>query len=149
MPQRAKISLKPNVALTARRVLVHGKKLVYVLVAERSIRYRWGRSRILYIGTTRMGGTRVAQSVASRADYILEQHGIRIFHARVITCSARRRVRTWEKLERALLLTFREVFGELPMCNSRGSRMQSRDEFEYFSRERLKAVVRELSDGRA
>lgn len=145
MARRASISLKRDIALTARRVFVHGKKLVYVLVAEKTIRYSWGRSKILYIGTTRRGGERVAQSVATRADVILQQHGVRVFHARVISCSPRRRVRTWVKLERALLLSFRERFGDLPMCNAGGRLMKERDEFRYFNRERIREIIRQLS----
>lgn len=143
--RRANISLKREVALTARRVLLGNQRLVYVLVAGRPIRYEYGKSRILYIGTTRSGSARVAQSVASRADAILNQHGVRFFEARIVTCSPRRRVKTWVKLERALLLVFRERFGQVPMCNSHGMYMQATDELDYFRRERLVQVLEELS----
>jgi hypothetical protein len=143
--RRANISLKREVALSARRVLVGNQKLVYVLVSPRSIPYEFGRSKILYIGTTRNGGARIAQSVASRADHILQQHGVRSFDARIVTCSPRRRVRTWAKLERAMLLCFRELFGELPLCNARGLHMRAGDEMSYFRRERLVQVIEELS----
>ena len=144
--RRAKISLKQEVALTAKRILVGGKKLVYVLVADKAIPYQFGRSRILYIGTTKTGSSRIAQSVASRADFILQKHGIKCFHARVVTCSPRRRVKTWIKLERAFLLTFRELYGELPSCNTRGRNMRAEDEQRYFRRERLVAIIEKLSN---
>ena len=134
MARRASISLKREVALTAKRVLLGGQKLVYVLVTDRPTKYRWGRSRILYIGTTKNGSSRVAQSVAARADDILQQHGIKRFHARIITCSPRRRIKSWVKLERALLLAFRERYGELPLCNKSGKNMIPGDESSYFSR---------------
>lgn len=145
MLRRANISLKRDIAVTARRLLIGNKKLVYVLVAPRPIRYSWGRSRILYIGTTKRGSSRVAHSVAARADHILQQHAIRSFDARIITCSPRPAVRTWVKLERALLLCFREIYGELPLCNSRGLRMRPGDELAYFRRDRLVSVLQELS----
>jgi hypothetical protein len=112
--RRANISLKRETALSAKRILVGNQKLVYVLVGPKPIKYEFGRSRILYIGTTKNGSARVAQSVASRADHILGTHGIKSFEARIVTCRPRRRVKTWEKLERAMLLCFRELFGELP-----------------------------------
>jgi len=42
MARRASISLKREVALTAKRVLLGGQKLVYVLVTDRPTKYRWG-----------------------------------------------------------------------------------------------------------
>ena len=146
MIRRAKISLKREVALTAKRLLIGGKKLVYVLVAPKSVSYRFGQSRIVYIGTTKTGSSRITQSVATRADYILRQHGIKSFDARVITCSPRRRVKMWIKLERALLLTFRELYGELPVCNHRGQCMKAEDEQRYFSREKMVAIIQRLSE---
>ena len=79
MARRASISLKREVALTAKRVLLGKQKLVYVLVTDRPAKYPWGKSRILYIGTTKNGSSRIAQSVAARADDILLQHGVKRF----------------------------------------------------------------------
>ena len=141
--RKANISLKRETALTANRILVGNQKLVYVLVGPKAVKYEWGRSRILYIGTTKNGSARVAQSVASRADSILQQHGVRSFEARIVTCRPRRRVKTWLKLERAMLLCFREIYGELPLCNVSG--LKPTDEFSYFKRERVVQVIQELS----
>lgn len=149
MAKRAKISLKREVALTARRILIGGQKLVYVLVAERAVKYPWGRSRILYIGTTRNGSARVAQSVSARADNILQRHGVKLFHARIVTCSPRRRLKTWVELERALLRIFRELYGELPKCNGRGVRTRKPERRRLFNRDRLVSIVQQLSDGSA
>ena len=143
--RRANISLKREVALTARRILIGDERLVYVLVSSKALKYEFGRSRILYIGTTKKGGTRVAQSVAGRADSILQQHGVKSFDARIVTCSPRKRVKTWVKLERALLLVFRETYGQVPLCNTRGHHMRAEDEQEYFSRARLVQILEELS----
>ena len=144
MPRRLQLSLKPEAALTATRVSVGKKKLVYVLVAGRRLRYgKKHRSRIAYIGTTRKGISRVAKSVAFRANSILELRGVKSFEARVVTCPPRPNVATWLKLERALLVAFKERFGEIPKCNSHGKRMKERDVFRYF---RWKAVLRVIDD---
>jgi len=82
--------------------------------------------------------------VASRASDILRIRGVRTFHARIVTCQPRRHVRTWRKLERALLLAFKEHYGEVPWCNTHGKRMRERDEFDYFSRARVLSIVKEL-----
>ena len=143
--RRLNISLKREPALHAKRVLIGSQKLVYILVAEKRHHYPFGGSRIVYIGTTKSGSSRVAQSVATRADAILQQYGIRSFEARIVTCGPRRRVRTWVKLERALLLVFREIFGSVPMCNTRGQYAKAGDEAAYFRRERLAKLLQDLS----
>src|SRR5258706_126350 len=120
MPRRASVSLKRETALTAKRVILGHDKLVYVLVADRKLDYPDGRSRIAYIGTTKLGGARIAQSVATRAEAILNLHGVTSFEARIVTCRPRQHVRMWHKLERALLLQFRNMLGEVPRCNIQG-----------------------------
>jgi hypothetical protein len=145
MPRRLKLSLKRDEALRATRVTVGKNKLVYVLVADKRLKYKNGKSRIAYIGTTKKGVARVAQSVAARADDILSLHGVRTFHARIVTCRPRRNVETWRKLERAMLLKFREAFGEVPKCNSVGKKMKTTDEFRYFGNAGVKNVIDELS----
>lgn len=121
-------------------------KLVYVIVADKKLKYPKGRSRMAYVGTTKHGVSRVAQSAASRADQILREPGVRSFRVHVVTCRPKAGVRTWLKLERAVLLAFRERFGEVPVCNSQGKRMKERDEFEkYFARARIKRVIEDLS----
>jgi len=62
-------------------------KLVYVLIADKRLKYKLGKSRIAYIGTTKKGSSRIAQSMAARAEDVLSIHGVRSFHARVITAS--------------------------------------------------------------
>lgn len=109
--RRLRLALKREVALRATRVTIGKNKLVYILVADRRLRYPKGRSRVAYIGTTSRGMARVASSVASRAEAILAIHGVRSFEARVVTCQPRQRVRTWLKLERALLIKFKHVYG--------------------------------------
>jgi hypothetical protein len=143
--RRIKLSLHRDHALQATRVSIGKLKLVYVLVADKKLRYEKGKSRIAYIGTTRKGTARIAQSVAARAEDILNIRGVRSFHARVIVCRPRRHVRTWHYLERALLIRFKEIFGEVPVCNSHGKNMKRAKEFVYFAERGVSLVIQELS----
>jgi hypothetical protein len=127
------------------RVSLGNMKLVYVLIADKRLKYKLGKSRIAYIGTTKNGSARIAQSLAFRAEEVLSIRGVRSFHARVVTCNPRRRVRTWHKLERALLLKFKEHFGVVPWCNTVGKNMKVTDEFRYFAAAGVTNVIEELS----
>ena len=40
------------------------------------------------------------------------------------------------KLERGLLLTFREKFGDIPIGNTQGKKMKPIDEMDFFTRRR-------------
>jgi hypothetical protein len=142
---KLRLSLKRDEALRTTRVAIGKNKLVYVLIADKRLSYKSGKSRVAYIGTTKKGVARIAQSAAGRAEAILNLRGVRAFHVRVITCKSRQNVKTWRKLERAMLLCFRERFGEIPECNTQGSKMKETDEFEYFSRTAVKNVIEELS----
>lgn len=145
MAKRLTISLKPKDAMQVTRVSVGKKRLVYFILAKKGLRYPWGRSRIAYIGTTKKGMARIAQSVAARAEDILSLYGVREFTVRIVTCPPRPNVKTWEKLERAFLLSFRHKYGTLPTCNSQGKKMKQRDEFKYFRRERLERILERLA----
>jgi hypothetical protein len=82
--------------------------------------------------------------VAARTDEILANHDLTHFDAHLITCKAVPRVETWRKLERALLLTFRDLYGEPPLCNRHGAGIQEEDEFSFFTRERIRNVLEDL-----
>jgi hypothetical protein len=143
--RRLRLSLKRDEALRATRVTIGKDKLVYILIADKRLRYPGGRSRIAYIGTTKRGMARVASSVASRAEDILALHGVRSFHARIVTCKPRQRVKTWLKLERALLIAFKTAYGDVPRCNTHGKKMRASDEFSYFHEKGVRHVLEELS----
>ena len=145
MPKRLAVSLKPEIALEVTRVSIGAKKLVYVLVANRKLKYRWERSNIVYIGTTKRGVSRVASSAASKAESILGHYGVKTCSARIITCSPRRAVKSWLKLERALLLVFRELYGDIPKLNTLGAKIKEKDEFVYFKRSRIRQILRDIS----
>jgi hypothetical protein len=146
MAQRLRISLKPKPALTMRRVALEHEKLVYVICADRKLKYENGCSPIAYVGTTQNGIMRVANSAAERAGDILWSHGVQSLDVRIVTCKPRQGFKSWLKLERALILAFREKFGEPPMCNVQGRAMKLGDEFARFSYQRLSQIIDALSE---
>jgi hypothetical protein len=129
-------------ALTVTRFAVRADHLVYVAVANKSVSYLQGKSRILYIGTTKNGIDRIASSAAARARGMLRLHGVKSVEFFVFTCRARQNVKMWRKLERALLLTFKELYGEPPRFNTQGKNMVWVDEDEYFAIGRLRTIIR-------
>lgn len=149
MAQRLRVSLKPKPAMTMRRVALDHDRLVYVICADRKLRYKNDYSQIAYIGTTRNGIDRVASSAAHRSWDVLWSHGVQSFDVRIVTCRARQGFKSWLKLERALILAFREKFGEPPMCNVQGRAMKLRDEFDRFSYQRLSRIIDDLSESGA
>jgi hypothetical protein len=144
-PRRIKLSLKRDHAIQATRVSIGNLKLVYVLISDKRLKYKNGKSRIAYIGTTRKGAARIAQSVAARAEKILSTKGVRSFHARIVTCRPRKKVKTWLKLERALLIQFKAIYGEVPRCNTHGKNMKPINEFNMFAERGIRNVIEELS----
>lgn len=134
-----KTGRRPAVVIT-RAALAHDR-LVYLALTNRPFRYPHGRSRIAYIGTTKRGARRIAASAASKADAMLALRGVKELRFYVVSCRSRQGVRTWHRLERALLLTFRELHGAIPCCNKQGGRMKWRDELEYFTLKRLRGII--------
>src|SRR5947209_1040596 len=122
--RRCSISYVEAPAMTVARVGVKKRRLCYVIVANKLIKYPSGRSRVVYIGTTTKGITRLAQSAAQWAPEVLGTHGITSFKVHVVSCTPRQHVKTWRKLERALLLTFRDLYGTVPLCNTQGKKMR-------------------------
>jgi hypothetical protein len=144
MPNRLRISLKKEPAMTVSRVATGNLKLVYVICANFKIAYLRGRTPVVYIGTTENGVSRIATSAAYRAEQVFSMHGISSFDVRVVTCTPRQRVKSWRKLERALLLGFRIKYGEVPKCNVQGKGMRLTDEFDYFARARIRSILADL-----
>jgi hypothetical protein len=143
--KRLRISLKRSPALEVDRVSIGHLKLVYVICADKKVKYPKGRSRIAYIGTTQNGIDRVAQSAAIRSDRVLNLHGVNSFQVRIVTCTPRQHVKTWHKLERALILYFRDTYGAIPICNEMGNNMTWRGERDLFAVKRLWDIIEDLS----
>ena len=127
------------------RVAVGHSRLVYVIVADKRFQYGKARSKVAYIGTTQNGVSRVAQSAACWTDYVLGHRGVKAFEVRIVFCERRQNVKTWLKLEHALLIMFREVYGQVPTCNTQGKRMRETDEFRYFARTRIRRILEDLA----
>ncbi len=141
MKKRLRIRCRSHPAITITRQALKADKLVYVARTNKPLRYRHGRSCIAYIGTTQAGAARVAQSAASRAPQLLKIYGVKSIEFYVVTCAPRAGLRAWRKLERALLLVFRERYGEKPWCNKQGTHIKWQDELKYFSRKALEEVL--------
>jgi hypothetical protein len=137
-----RVATKP--AMTVSRLGIRHDKLCYIIKANKVIQYPDDRSRIVYIGTTQKGISRLASSAAFRAPQVLVERGIDSFSVHVLTCDSIPRKKTWLILERALLLTFRQQFGAVPLCNQHGVAMRERDEFEVFSPARLRRILYDL-----
>lgn len=145
--RRLQVSLRPVEAMTVRRVALEHERLVYVICADRKLRYPNGKySQIAYIGTTKKGLSRVAGSAAYRAQDVLWTHGVQSFDVRLVTCQGRNGIRSWRRLERAMLISFREMFGGIPLCNVQGSGFEEDREFVTFRRSRIDEIIRNLSD---
>jgi hypothetical protein len=132
--------------MTVTRVALAADRLVYVICASRKLRYEHGRSPVAYIGTTRKGAERIAQSVSARAGRVLGYHGVTTFDVRVLTTSSRQNIKSWRMLERALLLEFRAIYGEVPKCNVAGKGISERSEFKLFARDRVRQILKDLEE---
>lgn len=141
--RRAHISVRGSAFYMSKLAAGH-LKCVYVFVASRPHKYRNGKTRIVYIGTTRKGLRRLVDSAYDRSDSIFGW-GVRSFEAYLLTCPPRQRVRMWLRLERAMLTAFRERFGSYPKANVDPVKPKRDDAFQYFSRARVNQILDTLS----
>jgi len=128
--------------MTVNRRVLKKRKVVYLLTAARPLKYKGGRSRIVYIGTTKKGVHRIASSAAYRAVEIMSTRGLKELSVFVVSCSSRPGLQTWERLEDALIAAFRIEYEQLPKCNSQGKKKKWNDELDRMFR--LKAVNKVL-----
>jgi hypothetical protein len=151
MAKKLTIKTRNDPVLFIARHAVDEDRLVYIVVANKPVKYSFGRSKIVYIGTTKVGAGRIASSAAHLAPKVFDVrsethlYGIRGLDFHVITCQKRQKVKTWLKLERGLLVTFLHEFGEVPLCNKHGKRMAFTDVLDYFTEQRLKGVIYKYS----
>ena len=140
---RLAISTTSDSAVSIYRDAHRVMHLVYIAVANKKLGYTYGSSKIVYIGTTERGVARITESAAERSEELLAIHGVISVD---FSCTRKQKVRTWEKLERSLLIKFREMFGEMPWGNTQGVGLQWDDELEYFSEDRLRGVIEKYSN---
>jgi len=124
------------------------RRLVYLLVANRPIRYGKEYSRIIYIGTTERGVSRIASSASKRIVQAVEEiRGMRRIDAYVVWARARQGKHThkgmtfWRVLERALLLQFTQRYGTPPRLNGTGHNMKPRGEFLVFRQAGVDRII--------
>ena len=74
----AKLRVKKHkgIALEVHRLAMTVDKLVYVLLTNRKLKYKYGKSRVAYIGTTKNGASRIMQSAATKAGQLLASYGV-------------------------------------------------------------------------
>jgi hypothetical protein len=117
---------------------------VYLLTVNKPYRYTYGRSRIVYIGTSKNGASRVAQSAVYKGKPFLQDFGINTLSAFVITVPGTQNVRRWKQLESALLLAFRREYGEKPRANKQQPRTKPETVFKDFKERTLVDILRSL-----
>jgi hypothetical protein len=120
--------------MTVHRRITKKDKLVYLLVGPLPTKYRDGKSRIVYVGTTSKGAKRIASSIAHRAGEVLEARGFRNLDAYLVSCEAIPGLKSWRYLEKALLAEFRSRYHELPRCNKQGKKLRWNDKLDRFFR---------------
>ena len=86
--------------MTVRRIALDHERLVYVICADKKLKYKGGFSQIAYIGTTRKGIERVANSAAYRSWEVLWARGVQAFDVRLVTCRARQSFKSWVVVSR-------------------------------------------------
>jgi hypothetical protein len=111
--------------LTVRRPRHPLSNLVYIMTSDQQVKYAQASSCIVYIGRTGRGLRRVSASAAARAQSAFDQRGIRRVAMWPITWGEEQEVEVATKLERA--------------------RMKPTDEYEWFTRRTVAAVVQRFS----
>ena len=135
----------PTHVLHVKRAAIERDRVVYVLVANKQFQYKLAKSSIAYIGTTGTGIQRLAKSVAERAPDLLKMHGVRSFDVHVVAPTDRPEPKSYEMLETAMLIMFRERFHELPKLNIKGIGMSRGKEFDFFADSRISKIIDDLS----
>jgi hypothetical protein len=145
MKKKLHIKSRLGKAITITRDAFKAERLVYIGCANKKIKYSLDRSRIAYIGTTKKGAQRVAASAVWKGADVLFEHGINYLEFHIVTCTKRQNVETWKKLETALIIRFRELFGDPPRGNDKGKKKKWTDEQQYFTQSALDAVLKKHS----
>ena len=94
--------------------------MVYILAANKYLPYKdsqsktVGRSKIIYIGTTKKGAGRPAASAVNKASEAFSLHGVKTIDVHIVTSTGGKK---WKLLEAALLDAFRTRYFNLPKYN--------------------------------
>jgi hypothetical protein len=144
--RKLKIKCSDTALLTITRSPQWHSKMVYILTCpNRYFRYRNGRSRIIYIGTTKKGAGRPAASAVNKASQAFGKlRGVKTIEVHVATCRPGGKQHTWKHLECALLDTFFNRYFELPHYNKVRPKLKRR----LFRDNRLAILISQF-DSRA
>lgn len=144
MSKYLSIKIRKQPAIIINRIAFRDNKLVYIARANKKLRYPWGKSRIAYIGTTKRGARRIASSAAWKGEDLLFGYGVKHLEFNFVTCRRVPGLESWKKLERALLIRFREKYGAVPRGNNIGKKMHWKVEEQYFSTKTLDKIIETL-----
>lgn len=125
-----KVHVSSEPVMTVERGILKESKLVYLLTVLKGVKYGNGRSKIVYVGMTKSGVSRIAVSAAYRSD-VLNEHGIRRLDVHIVSSSAKRGAKNWwTHLEHALLAGFRARYFQLPRLNKQGQKLRYTEALE-------------------
>jgi len=129
------------------REALRKEKICYLAVLNKDIRYpHQKKSRIAYIGTSERGHKRILESASKIADKVFQEYGINDIDFYVVSCKGKRGGRSWEWLEKALLLSFKGIYGSVPFANKQGKGRN--DEWGHclnrFNRESIERYLRKF-----
>jgi hypothetical protein len=143
-----KVRCTKNSVLTVQRSSRWKRRMVYILVANKSYKYKSGRrSHVIYIGTTGEGARRPATSAVDKASEAFNDlRGVKEIKVHIASCLGRRAMRTWEHLESALLATFKDRYYELPKYNKRKGSIDDTEDIKLFRLKALQKLIRQFAD---
>ena len=146
MPRKPSPKVHNEPAITITRTAYAASELVYIAYANKPLRYQFGDSCIAYIGTTKNGVWRVASSAAWKAEDLFTRRGVHTLQFYIIATPRKGKQATYRKLERALLLRFRERFGSIPHANKQGKNFRWRDEYDYVTPQKVEKIIDDFSE---
>lgn len=143
-----RVRISKQSVLTIDRSRMWKSRLVYLLVANKKFKYPSGRkTHVLYIGTTKKGAKRPAASAVEKAMAMFgDVRGLKQIGIYLLNSESRRNVKTWEKLESALLAVFRQRYFALPNENKKRGEYGNEEDIRYFNPDHLTDILRELEN---
>ena len=75
------------------------------------------------------------------SDAFSELRGVKRIEVHLATCRGRRRMKTWEHLESALLATFTGLHFRLPIYNKRKGSVDFMEDIRFFREKALKKLL--------
>ena len=142
MTLRVKCSPEPLLTVKRSKQWSQTKRMVYILTAKKPQKYPYGRSRIIYIGTTGKGTQRPAVSAVNKASEAFgELRGVREIETYIVTCGGIRSVPTWEHLESSLLAIFVGRYHHLPWYNKKRGSIRYAEDVTLFKRKALEQII--------